>query len=244
MKSIVSASWCCARCARALRDVGRDGVKCASRWRVRMALACCALPLSLHAQGFEGAITMRLTAGGRSGAAPQDVEYLSRGGNVRVNVMSPAGPMAMLGLAAEAKTYLVIESQKAYMEVPISDAAGSMAASAGPTNVSKSGRKEIIAGYECEHIIVETHGESGNKKTDMCLTSALGPYVNPMASLAGVGLAPWQQQLARSGGFPLKVTLPDGTVALEVTKIEKRRVSDALFRIPSDFSKMDMPKRP
>ena len=78
----------------------------------------------------------------------------------------------------------------------------------------------------------------------MCLTSVLGPYVNPMASLGGTRLTSWQQQLARDGGFPLKVTLPDGTVVLEVTKIEKRRVSDALFRIPSDFSKMEMPKRP
>jgi len=33
-------------------------------------------------------------------------------------------------------------------------------------------------------------------------------------------------------------------VALEVVKIEKRRVSDMQFRIPADFTKMDMPRSP
>ncbi len=209
-----------------------------------VALALVAMPWTLGAQSFEGAITVRFTSGGRSGPSAQDVEYLSRGGNVRVNIMSPAGAVAVLGLSAEARTYLVIESQRAYMEVPTGDAVGSLATSAGATVVTKSGRRETIAGYECEHIIVESRGDAGSRKTDMCLTSALGPYVNPMASLAGGRMAPWQQALTSDGGFPLKVTLPDGSVALEVTKIEKRRVSDALFRIPPDYNKMDMPKRP
>ena len=150
----------------------------------------------------------------------------------------------MLGLAAEGKTYLVLESQKAYMELPAAEAAASVASASGVVTITRSGRRELIAGFECEHVEVESNVDATGRKTDMCLTSALGPYVNPMASFAGVRLAPWQRQLAANGGFPLKVTLPDGTVALEVTRIVRRRVSDTMFRIPADFSKTDMPRRP
>ena len=54
----------------------------------------------------------------------------------------------------------------------------------------------------------------------------------------------WQRQMVKEGGFPLRVTLADGSIPIEVTKIEKKRVNDTLFRIPADFSKMDMPRRP
>ena len=215
-----------------------------------VALACGAVVAGgmrssvLCAQTFEGAIAVRLSGGGRSGPTSQEVEYLARGGNVRLNIMSPAGAMAILGLSAENKTYLVVESQRAYMELPPVDAARMVAASAGATKLTRSGRKETIAGYECEHVIVPTNDDTKSETTDMCLTYALGKYVNPMASLSGARLSPWQQQLAADGGFPLRVTLPDGLVALEVTKIMKRRVSDTLFRIPADFSKMELPKRP
>ncbi|MBL0173601.1 MAG: DUF4412 domain-containing protein [Gemmatimonadaceae bacterium] len=215
------------------------------RWRRLAAFVGCVTPLTIGAQSFEGAIMIRVVAGGRNGPATADsVEYLSRGGNVRINMMSPAGAVSILALATEGKTYAVLATQRAYMEMSAGDAAGSVAESAGATTISRSGRKETIAGYECEHVLVESNGATGPQKTDMCLTKALGPYVNPVSGLAGARLTPWQRQLASEGGFPLKVTLSDGSVALEVTRIQKRRVSDTLFRIPADFSKMEMPKRP
>jgi Domain of unknown function (DUF4412) len=202
-----------------------------------------AVPPALSAQGFEGAITMRLATGNRGSSAPETLEFLSRAGNVRVSMNSPAGSVAILGLSAEKKTYLVIDAQRTYMDVSSGDGMSS-AASAGPIKVTRSGRKETIAGYECEHVLVESSAGGNSQKTDVCMTSALGPYVNPMASFGGGRLAPWQSELAKDGGFPLKVTMADGTVAVEVTKIEKRRVSDAQFRIPAEYTKMDMPRRP
>ncbi len=201
-------------------------------------------PLVLDAQGFEGAITMRLATGNRGASAPETLEFLSRRGNVRVSMNSPAGSVAILGLATEKKTYLVIDAQRTYMDVSTGDGMAAAAASGGAIKVTRTGRKETIAGYECEHVMVESSAGGNSQKTDVCMTSALGPYVNPMASFGGGRLAPWQSELAKDGGFPLKVTMADGTVAVEVTKIEKRRVSDAQFRIPAEYTKMDMPRRP
>ena len=209
-----------------------------------IALAVAVAPCAMAAQGFEGAITMRVASGGRGGSVPESIEFLSRGGNVRVSVTTPAGSVAILGLAAEQKTYVVIESQRTYMDVSAGDAVAATSASAGVTTVTRTGARETLAGYECEHVIVESRGSNGTQKTDVCVTSALGPYVNPMTSLAGARLSAWQRELVKDGGFPLKVTMADGTVALEVVKIEKRRVSDMQFRIPADFTKMDMPRSP
>lgn len=200
------------------------------------------LPVALGAQPFEGAITMRML-GGRAGAPAQEIEYLVRSGNVRVNIASPAGAMSILGLSAESRTYMLVESQRMYMEIPAGDAAAATSA-AGDVKISKTGRHETIAGLTCEHIVIETNGATGPQKTDVCMTQGLGPFVNPMGNLMTARTTDWQRQLAKDNGFPLKVTAGDGSVQLEVTKIERKRVNDALFRIPADFTRMDMPRRP
>lgn len=193
----------------------------------------------LAAQGFEGAITLRMAS--RQGAPPQEMEYLSRGGNVRVNVNSPAGSMSIIGLQAESKTYMLMEAQRMYMEVPPESMSAALSKADEP-KVTKTGRKETIAGESCEHVIIETSGANGPQKTDVCMAYGLGPFVSPMSNMAR--MTAWQRQLIKEGGFPLRVTLGDGSVPIEVTKIEKKRVSETLFRIPADFSKMDMPRRP
>ena len=210
-----------------------------------VTVAFCATPMAAQAQGFEGAITMRLAAMGRNAQGVQELEFLSRAGNVRVNIASPAGAMSILGLSSEKKTFLVIESQRSYVDVTNTEAGTAMASAAANAKITPTGRKETIAGYECEHMTIESTAPGDRAQSmDVCITKALGPYVNPMSSVGGVRVPAWQAQLMRDGGFPLKVSRADGTVELEVTKIEKRRVSDTQFRIPADFNKMDMPKRP
>jgi len=202
-------------------------------------------PGSAGAQGFEGAITMRL-ASPRNGPALPELEFLSRGGNVRVNVTSPAGSLVILGLGSEKKTYMIIESQRSYTEISVADVVETTGTESGTLTMTKTGKKETIAGYECEHVLMAltTTAQSTGPVMDVCMTRALGAYVNPLASMAGGRANGWQRQLTTDGGFPLKVTRADGTVELEVTKIEKRRVSDSQFRIPADFNKIDMPRRP
>ena len=214
-------------------------------WFTAVSALGFAAPVVVHAQGFEGAITMRM-APPRNGPVLPEIEFLSRAGNVRVNVMSPAGSIAILGLGNEKKTYMLIESQRSYTEVSVADLDVAGAAAPGAVTVTKTGKKETVAGYECEHVIIASAANTrgAGTPTDVCVTRALGTYVNPLASLAGGVANGWQRQLTADGGFPLKVTRADGTVELEVTKIEKRRVSDSQFRIPAEFNKVDMPRRP
>ena len=207
-----------------------------------MLLAYLVAPMVSRAQGFEGAVTMRVAIGGGRGApTSQEVVYQSRGGNVRVDLTSPMGAITMIGLASEHKTFVVIESQKSYMEMTPSTAAQA----AGNGKVTRTGKMETIAGNSCEHVMVDAAGPNGaTQRVDVCLSKALGSYVNPLSAIPGGRMPAWQQLMSDAGEFPLKATLADGTVALEVLAIEKRRVNESLFRIPPTYNRVDAPKRP
>lgn len=191
----------------------------------------------LAAQEFEGVITIRTDMKSRDGTPSPDVEYMTRAGKLRINVRSPMGSMGIIAAPAEHKMYMLMDAQSIYMEQPLTvDAAEKAAGSVTtpPPTITRTGKKETIAGYECEHVLVA--GNPGS--TDVCVARGLGPYVPPAL---GTQLPAWQRALAADGAFPLKVTRSDGTVQLEVTKIEKRKLSPAMFEVPDSYTKMQMP---
>lgn len=212
---------------------------------------------TVAAQAFEGTISMRLMAPGREGPRAQMVEYMARGGKVRVTVASPMGEVAMIAAPADQKAYVVIDAQRTYLEMPLpatpvatpaSPTVSPKAAPPAATGARKAGAVDTVAGYPCTHQPLTVPDARGApQRLDACVSAALGPYVNPLAAVRGMmgGRASgWQDALAGVGGFPLKVTTDDGTVVLEVTAIAKRRVSASLFAVPADYVLQPLPKRP
>lgn len=187
---------------------------------------------------FEGTVSMRLSAKTPKGTQSQEMEYLMRGGKLRINVAGPMGGMAMLAVPQEKKMYMLMAAQNAYMEMSLPDAANAAKSTNGPVEdvkITRTGRKEQVAGLTCEH--VQMSSKSG--ATDVCLTKELGRFVNPMEGMRASAGAPWQKQIANE--FPLKVTMPDGSVPLEVTKVERKRLANDLFSVPEHYTKMAMP---
>jgi len=189
---------------------------------------------------FEGAVTLRMSAKTPQGVQRQQMEYLMRNGKLRVNVPGPMGGMAMIAVPQEKKMYMLVAAQNTYMEMPLPEAAAAAKSAVGQPDdvkVTRTGRMETVAGFSCEH--VQLASRSG--AADMCLSKELGRFVNPMEGLRQGSVAPWQKQIANE--FPLKVTLPDGTVPLEVTRVERKRLPDDLFAVPEHYRKMEMPQR-
>lgn len=205
-----------------------------------------ALVASLWQGEFEGAITMRVNAG-RGGQTPggarggiQEAEYLVRGSSVRVNLAGPTGAMSMLMSGSAKKSWMLLPAQKTYMELSISDSVGAVARNAlVGTSIVKTGKRDVVAGVPCEVSRVTTPRDT----TDVCLAKGMGRFVNPLGGMGSGAQAPWQRAL-ESDGFPMRVARIDGTVVLEVTKIERRRLAPDLFAIPLDWQKMSMPRRP
>ncbi|MBL0938258.1 MAG: DUF4412 domain-containing protein [Gemmatimonadaceae bacterium] len=220
---------------------------------VMMVLGLAAATTAADAQttsggrAFEGVVTMRLVmppmAARASGAAPssvpQQVEYFVRDGRMRVN--APGGAMSVLMIPAESKAYILMNTQSSYSELSLAPAAepSPRAPLSGP-GIDRTGRFETIAGQRCEQVRVTL--ASGTMVA--CLSSELGTYLNPLALLAGAGNAvdPMQQALANAG-FPLRLARESGEVMMEVTAISRRRLDRALFSVPLEFTRAELPRR-
>ena len=192
---------------------------------------------SLPAQEFEGVITMHMAGTMRDGTPMPDIEYMTRGGKMRINAKSPMGNMGIIAVPSEKKLYMLMDAQSMYMEQPLNFTPSATAnASVAPTIV-RTGKKETIAGFECEHITITEKAVA----TDVCMARGLGPFLSASAAMPGASLPGWQKALIEDGGFPLKVTKADGSTVLEVTKIEKKRLTEKMFNVPDNYTKMDMP---
>ena len=190
-----------------------------------------------RAQTFEGSVTMHLNSA-RGGS---DMLWSMKGDRGRMDMNGGGNPIYMIRQGD--KMTIVIPAQRMYIEQAIPEGMKNPAARGGrgtPTDVQFTGKKETIAGYECEHVIVT----SNDGQYDSCIAKGLGTFMmpsNPM-SRGGGDDSPATAALRKLGGdvFPLKVQKVGGPVDLEVTKIEKKSLDDSMFSPPSDYRKLDV----
>lgn len=177
----------------------------------------------------------------------QQIEYMTRRGKVRIALGGNGGPApaAMIYAPDEGVVYTLLPGVSMYAEMPLADLAmasasassdsGARATSKAPT-VTHTKQFELIAGHRCEHALFI----SGKQKTDICMAKGLGVFVMPAVAGAAAG---WDKVLVAENGFPLKVVQPDGSVLMEVVRIERQALGEALFSVPDSYSRMPDPTR-
>lgn len=209
-------------------------------------------------------------SGGRPGASGTDpqaetmraalsgglntIEYMTRRGKIRVGVAGAAGapsPAAIIYVPDEGLMYTLLPPISMYSEMSMADLQANLPARPSDSTSTGAARVlpraptvthtkqfELVAGHKCEHVTVT----AGPQKTDICMGKGLGVFVMP----AGLGRAEgWDRVMADENGFPLKVTQANGTVTMEVTRIERKALPESLFTVPDTYSKMpDMFRRP
>jgi hypothetical protein len=209
-----------------------------ARFALSLAAAVCTLvtaPVGAMAQGsFEGVITLQVTRGMNG---PQTVTYSMKGDKARMDIS--AGGMDMFTIInSTAKTAaMVIPMRQMYMEQSIEQSRRLADSSIANAKIDWTGKKETIAGYECEHANVT---DDQGKTDDLCLAKGLGTFMavgGGMGRGRGMGSS-WVGHLGQV--FPLKV-VEDGQVEMQVTKIEKQSLDDSLFVVPAGYQKMEMP---
>jgi hypothetical protein len=189
--------------------------------------------------GFEGAITMRTTTA-HGANAPNEMVFLTKGGKLRVDVAQPNGQIAHTILdPATQKLTVVMDSQRIAMQMPIPSAPPG--APSAPPTVTRTGKHESIAGYDCEDWNIVS--ANGNREA-ACVAQGLAFF--DFSAMAGPASAhSWTQELRDKNGFPLRAveTDPSGKEVsrMEVTKIEKRSLGDDAFTVPNGFSIMPVP---
>jgi hypothetical protein len=144
--------------------------------------------------------------------------------------------MYILHDGAKGSNLMVMPAQRMYMEM--SSMAAEQQAQRKAPDIKMTGKKETVAGYECEHVLLT----SDNETWDVCAAKGIGTFTamtNPMSRGGPATSTAWQR-IGRDM-FPLKVVKPGGSdITFEVTKIEKKPLDSSLFGIPDGFTKMDM----
>lgn len=224
-----------------------------------------AAPSSLStapAGAFEGAITANLYAAGQ----PSVLKYALKGQRARVETNLAQGGTAtaivLMDLSAGSQTMLMPQA-KTYMTLDLDDEkikgmaerVGKSAA-AQPMKITATGETEIIAGHTCEQWVMS----NGQQQTEMCFARGLGFFggaVGPGGVLSQLKNLPFGEQAkatldanpefaryAASGAFPLKISqVENGQTKpiLEVTSVERKPLDDALFAVPADYRKLNLP---
>lgn len=205
-----------------------------------LSLAATTATTALSAQApFEGAVTIRITAASPNGGAqPQQMEYLVRNGKIRVNMSGAGAGMSVLTSPQEQKLFVLIPMQNAYIEMPMAEVTTRASGVPSDVKITRTGTMETVAGYACEHV---TMVSAGSPAVDVCLASGMGNFINPLTAMQRGVVPAWQRSLTADGGFPLKITMADGSVPVEVLKIEKKRLANDLFAVPLTYTKMPTP---
>ena len=206
------------------------------------------------ADSFEGRVEMKITEPGRGGS--HVINYALKEGKLRLDFPKNSsgsdnggGSGATIVDFAKREVLILMEMpdresggvRKMYMRQPMpqpgeTPPGGSPAEAAPLSEPVATGRTEVIASYTAtEYKVTGRNGEV----SEIWLAKGLGAFMfpaaqNPMGRGRPANASPAWEKFARDGGFfPLRVITRDAGGAekmrLEVTKIEKTSLPDALF---------------
>ena len=199
---------------------------------------------------FEGEITMNATR--TSGSGPTQLVFgikkpkyrVDATGNVATSNPMMGGGATLLLDPPQKKGWALMPAQKKAIvldfdkmkasSIPGVNTGPGTKSNEPPPKVEKTGKKETIAGYECEVWIITSNS---GQKTETCMAEGitwvdLGDlgWSSPELTIGAVAMG--------ANRFPLRVKTADAK--LEATKIEKKKLDDARFVVPPDYQVIDV----
>jgi hypothetical protein len=213
-----------------------------------IALLCMTitLPQSLLAQGFEGEITMQMSAP-MLGAQKIDILYSIKGSKVRQTADDPKQGKIDVYTDMKAGTQIIVqEAQKQGMEIDQSVIDSAMKSMKMPVLVPKAtGKKEKIGDYNCEvySMAIDTSQEMMLWLTkDLPKNVAEGIKNCTDAGMKSTGVKSDALMAMFNNGYAqirMEVKMSGVTQFTNVyVKAEPKKISDDLFVVPSDVKVM------
>jgi hypothetical protein len=197
-------------------------------------LSIAGLPSLLRAQSFEGVVEYTVTTD--EGTRP--MTYMMKGDNVRVEMEErPGRKAAILMDAKNGKSIMLMDQMKMYMDLPAPPASDS---TVPKPEITKTGKTQKILGYNCQQFLIK----AGDRQSDVWVTKELGRFqMLRMGGRGGKGNSEaWQKMIGSEGGFPLLAITKEGDTQvskMEATKVNKKSLDDALFKIPEGYKQFD-----
>ena len=199
---------------------------------------------------FEGEITMNATRA--QGSGPTQLVFGIKKPKYRVDATGSVGssnpmmsggttllldPPAKKGYALQPalKKAIVLDFDKMKASnVPGMNTGPGTKANQPPPKVEKTGKKETIAGYDCEIWIITPNT---GPKAEVCMADGI-----TWVDLGDLGWSSPEMTIGAvatgANKFPLRIVSAD--TKLEATKIEKKKLDDSRFVVPPDYQVIDV----
>lgn len=211
--------------------------------------------------GFEGEIDVVAKGGmGGKNGAPQNLAVLVKSDKVRLDIPeglgekggpSGAGGKSWVIYDAPAKKLMMVndaQKQAIVLDLNQKDALKMSplgggkpgAGSSPPPKITKTGKKDSVAGYTCEEWEISN---DKNEKGTLCVASEGASWFH----LPSLGLPTehaWMSELLDGKHFPLRFvdlgTENKEKGRIEVTKIDKKALQPSQFEVPAGYKVMDL----
>lgn len=201
----------------------------------------------LAQQAFEGTVVMKVVMDGETAEVTNHV----KGAKILQEMVLDGDRVGTMVDVQAGKAFLIEHAKKQYTD--ISAMLQGLTASTGPDDddllpdITTLNRKETIAGHSCDNYRVRTRGGT---VIDLCVATDLGDFGATMTGPSGFGggsayndqlMKVWKAKFP-TGFFPLRMRITeDGDVStIEVVRLEKKSLSDALFQPPAGYKGVRM----
>lgn len=211
---------------------------------IRKLLVLLFLSSLFFAQGFEGYVKYKIESNGEA----TYMKYYKKGDVVRMEPEMDEMPMGGAMLFKDGKTYMLMPSQKMYMEFDMENFSSMM-----PDQESReeemgevkepvrTGETKDILGYTAEKMIFKDKDYT----SEVWVAKGLGDFVMMSTPMSEKNMPEWYSDLKTGGFFPMLVVAKDADGneegRMEVVELKKESLSDDLFTIPAGYSKFSMP---
>lgn len=204
---------------------------------------------------FEGEIGLK-TASSKDKVPPVPMNVLIKSGKIRFDLPKTEGRPPMRGYmiinSADKKVLMVNDDQKTAMVFDVSKLSGQLSQMGVPTTpqaaataqtppkIAKTGHTDTIAGYACEDYDITSND---GKRARVCVSETAASWLDVLTN-AMPGDLLWAKGFLDGRKFPLRVIAFETTGAeqgrIEVTKLEKKPLADALFVAPPGYRVIDL----
>jgi len=189
--------------------------------------------------GFEGEISLHTT---RAGSPPVDMVVKAKKDKLRFDTTTNGQAGSAIFDPAQNKVVLVMDAQKAYMDMDFASPTAPAPNADPKTSVTdKLGTKDMVAGVECENWVVK---DGSGKRSEVCIAEGIA-FFDLDGLRNGSSASSWSKQMREKKLFPMRNVDFDASgkevSRTEATKVEKKSLDDATFEVPKDYKKITLP---
>jgi hypothetical protein len=204
---------------------------------------------------FEGEIGVKATSS-RDKVPATPMNVLIKAGRIRFNVPQAEGRPPTRGYmvinSADKKVIMVDDDKRTAMVFDVSKLSAQLGQMGVPTTpqaaaagqpmpkIARTGHTDTIAGYACEDYDITSND---GKRARVCVSETAASWFDVVAN-AMPGDLMWAKGFLDGRKFPLRVIAFEATGAeqgrMEVTKLEKKPLADALFVAPPGYQVVDL----